>query len=69
MTKHECAIVMAHTGICMLTEKDFQIFHEYVEQIMGRPVFTHEMGIPGIADEIKEKSLNDFLDLCRNATD
>ena len=38
MTKHECAVVMAHTGICMLTDKDFGIFHEYVENIMGRPV-------------------------------
>lgn len=69
MTKHECAIIMAHTGICMLTGKDFNIFHKYVEDIMGRPVFTHEMGIKRIADEIKEKSLNDFLALCENATE
>lgn len=69
MTKFECAIVMAHTGICMLTEEDFNIFHKYVEKIMGRPVWTHEMGIPEVAEEIKQKSLDDFLELCKNATD
>lgn len=65
MTKHECAIIMAYTGACMLTEKDFRIFHEYVENIMGRPVFTHEIGM--IANEIKEKSKADFIELCRTA--
>ena len=45
MTKHECAIVMAHTGICMLTGDDFGIYHEYIEKIMGRPVWTHELAI------------------------
>lgn len=67
MTKQECAIIMAHTGVCMLTGKDFSIFHKYVEDIMGRPVFTHEMGIEEIADEIKKKSMDDFLELCRKA--
>lgn len=69
MTKHECAIVMAHTGICMLTGDDFGIYHEYIEKIMGRPVWTHELAIPEIAEEITEKSLNDFLELCKNASD
>lgn len=69
MTKHECAIVMAHTGICMLTGDDFGIYHEYIEKIIGRPVWTHELAIPEIAEEITEKSLNDFLELCKNATD
>ena len=67
MTKQECAIIMAHTGICMLTGEDFNIFHKYVEDIMNRPVFTHEMGMCAIADEIKAKSKADFLDLCKNA--
>ena len=30
MTDKEKAIVMAHTGICMLTGDKFQIFHKYV---------------------------------------
>lgn len=64
MTDREKAIVMAHTGICMLTGDKFQIFHKYVEDIMGRPIWTHEMGIESIADEIKAKSKDDFIALC-----
>lgn len=62
MTDKEKAIVMAHTGICMLTGDKFQIFHQYVEDIMGRPIMTHEIG--WLADTIKEKSKDDFLVLC-----
>lgn len=62
MTDREKAIVMAHTGICMLTGDKFQIFHKYVEDIMGRPIMTHEIG--RLADTIKEKSKVDFMALC-----
>lgn len=62
MTDREKAIVMAYTGICMMTGDRFQIFHKYVEDIMGRPIMTHEMGF--LADEIKEKSQADFMALC-----
>ena len=62
MTDKEKAIVMAHTGICMLKGDKFQIFHKYVEDIMGRPIMTHEIG--WLEDEIKEKSKADFIALC-----
>lgn len=61
MTDREKAIVMAHTGICMLVDDKFQIFHKYVEDIMGRPIMTHEMGL--LIDEIKERSKADFIEL------
>lgn len=60
MTDREKAIVMAYTGICMLTDDKLQIFHKYVEEIMGGPVWTHEIGWL----EIKEKSKADFIALC-----
>lgn len=63
MTNEEKAIVMAYTGACMLTEDKFHIFHEYVENLMGRPVYTHELGF--LADEIKEKAKDDFIKLCK----
>lgn len=66
MTDKEKAIVMAHTGICMLTGDKFQIFHKYVEDIMGRPILTHEIGF--LADTIKEKSKADFIALCADCT-
>jgi len=62
MTDREKAIVMAYTGACMLTGYKFQIFHKYVEDIMGRPIWTHEM--VQFADDIKEKSKDDFMALC-----
>lgn len=63
MTNEEKAIVMAYTGVCMLTEDKFSIFHEYVEKLMGRPVYTHELGF--LADEIKKKAKDDFIKLCK----
>jgi hypothetical protein len=64
MTDREKAIVMAYTGKCMLTEDKFHIFHEYIEEIMGRPIFTHELADKDIQDKIKEKSKDDFIKLC-----
>ena len=65
MTDREKAIVMAHTGICMLAGEKFRVFHAYIEDIMGRPVYTHELAIQSISDEIKEKSRDDFIKLCK----
>ena len=64
MTDKEKAIVMAHTGICMLTGEKYGVFHTYIEDIMGRPVYTHELATQSISDEIKEKSRDDFIKLC-----
>lgn len=65
MTDREKAIVMAHTGITMLTGEKFQIFHEYIEKILGRPIWTHELGDELVWNEIKEKSKDDFIEICK----
>lgn len=65
MTDREKAIVMAYTGICMLTGDKLSVFYEYVESIMGRPVYTHEMGTKVVDNLIKEKARPDFIALCR----
>ena len=65
MTNKEKAIVMAFTGVCMLTADKFNFFHEYVEHIMHRPVYVHEMGNPAIERQIKEKAKVDFEALCK----
>lgn len=62
MTDREKAIVMVYTGVTMLKDDKLQIFYKYVEEIMGRPIWTHEMA--QLADEIKEKSKADFMALC-----
>lgn len=62
MTDYEKAVVMAYTGVCMLNGDKFNIFLEYVDKIMGRQVYTHELAFN--ADEIKEKAKNDFIEIC-----
>lgn len=65
ITDREKAIIMAHTGICMLAGEDFSIYHKYIEEIMERPVYTHELADKRVTDEIAEKSKGDFLSICR----
>ena len=62
MTDRERAVVMAYTGVAMLTGRKFNVFHKYVEELMGRPVFTHELVI--CADQIKNLAKPEFLELC-----
>lgn len=66
MTKAECAIVMAYTGISMLSGDDLAYFYKYLAQIMGRPVYTHELAM--IWDDIQTNAKPDFLKLCKEAT-
>lgn len=61
MTKQEKIVVSAYTGVLMC---DFADMHEYIERIMGRPVWTHEMTEHEILKQIKEKSKPDFLAIC-----
>lgn len=68
MTKQECAIISAFTGVNMLKGDDLKYLYSYVSELIGRPVFTHEMGILG-SEHIKDLSRSDFIDLCRTATD
>ena len=63
MTDNEKAVVMAYTGVCMLAGEKFSIFHKYVEDIIGRPIMTHEL--PWLEDTIKEKAKADFIALCK----
>jgi hypothetical protein len=60
VTKREAAIITAYTGVVL---GDFDVTCKYFNEIMGRPVFTHELARDDIADEIKEKSRADFMAL------
>ena len=68
MTDKEKAIVMAYTGVCMLTGDKLSVFYKYIQDIMGRPVYSHEFADEDVFEEIKEKSSKDFLRLCREET-
>ena len=56
MNKREAAIVSAYTGKLI---GDFSEMHGYIEEIMGHPIWTHQL--PSLAEEIKEKSKPDFI--------
>lgn len=60
MTKREAAIVSAYTGYLI---GDFHEMHKYIEEIMGRPVFTHELAIEKVNDEIRKRSKKDFCSI------
>lgn len=60
MTAREAAIVTAYTGfVC----GPFENAHAYIEEIMGRPVWTHEMADREFANKIKELAKADFCAL------
>lgn len=67
MTKRECAIIMAYTGVCMLKGDNLKYFYEYVSELMGKPMHTSEIGEQ--ADIIKALAKDDFFELCATATD
>ncbi len=60
MTKKEAAIVSAYTGILI---GEIAEMHKYIEQIMGGPVWTHELADRNMWDKIKEKSRHDFMSI------
>ena len=64
MTDREKAVVMAYTGIAMLQGEKLSVFYKYIQDLLGRPVWTHELAMEAVSEEIKEKSKPDFLKLC-----
>lgn len=53
MTKEEAVLISAYTGF-MLT-KDFSDVHKFCEELLGRPIWTHEFASKSVQTEIKEK--------------
>ena len=58
ITSREAAIIAAYTGTLI---GDFATMHGYIEEIMERPVWTHEMGESDVWAEIKRRAKPDFL--------
>lgn len=61
LTEGQAVIIMGYTGIAT---RNFSIFHEDVERLLGRPVFTHEFANDSVFAEINEANREDFLDIC-----
>lgn len=65
MTVREGIVLSAYTGFLLCD--NFGLVHEYIEEILGRPVFTHE--IPSLRDVIAEKSKAEMLTIITNQKD
>lgn len=61
MTKEEKLIVSAYTGVLMT---DFHDLHKFIEEKLGRPVWTHELANELVVNQLKEAVKEDFLKLC-----
>lgn len=64
MTLKERVIVETYTGVVMTSAEERSETHKYMEELMGRPLFTHELADQSIVEQLKEKSKPDFLTLC-----
>ena len=51
----------------MLTGDSLKDYYAYIEEIIGRPVYTHELADKEMQRIIRQRSLNDFVELCRTA--
>lgn len=67
MTKKESLIISAYTGFMIC--KQFSDMHEFIEQVMERPVFTHEMGSEHFLKEVQERLKPQLIELIKNIED
>ena len=63
MTLHEKVILSAYTGILMCNMSEV---HKYIEKLLSRPVWTHELSSEILWEEIKEIAKPDFLKIIEN---
>ena len=56
MTRREATIVSAYTGYFIGELEDL---YKYLSELVGRPVFTHE--IPAVLDEYHSRIKQDFI--------
>lgn len=64
ITKEEAAVIEIYTGVCMLVGDDRKYIYQYVSELMGRDVYTHELA--ELSDILQEKSKADFIKICEN---
>ena len=39
--------------------------YKYMEKLLGRPVYTHELAQKSVVKMLQEKSKDDFVNLCK----
>ncbi len=58
LTMEQAVIISAATGV--LVAPTFAPVHEYIERLLGRPVYTHEMASELLWAAIKERAGDDL---------
>lgn len=65
MTLEERVIVETYTGYCMTSGDERNAVCKYMQKLLGRPVYTHELAQESVVNELHEKSKADFIGLCK----
>lgn len=60
MNKREDQVFTAYTGMLF---GEFDWFHQYAQDLLGRPVWTHELSSPAIWTDLKRLSEPEFLEI------
>ena len=60
LTKRQAAIIGTYTGYVV---GPFQDIHAYIEEILERPVWTHELADERVQEEVTNKSRADYIAL------
>lgn len=61
MTHKEAIAISAYTGFCFAP---FDAIHQFIEEVLGRPVFTHELARDYIWDDVRknmQKNLDKYI--------
>lgn len=61
MTKEESLLVSAYTGYMICSQ--FSELHEYIEEVLGEPIFTHQMGSEEFNKVLRNKLKPKILEL------
>ena len=61
LTREQAAIIGVFTGISC---GPFSDVHKKAEELLGRPVLTHEMGNKAIWEDLQQKVKPEFLAIC-----
>ena len=65
MTLEERVIVETYTGYCMTSGDERDEVYKYMQKLLGRPVYTHELAQKSVVNKLQEKSKADFIELCK----
>jgi hypothetical protein len=58
LTREQAAILGCYTGICF---GPFGDVHKKAEELLDRPIWTHEFGLPDLWAQIKAKVEPEFM--------